>query len=149
MLEHVEKKIYEVAVNLFEKDAILDLDKDEYVRGMAEIMADFLGIDKYAVVAKIQARLGQHMLTSKDFIETDRGLLYIGPLEIAKDFIKGPNKTHVEVFPAKTPGDLWRVDFDEGNAWGAADTEELAWRYALGGEFGPIDEEFHPFTIHR
>lgn len=145
----IEEKLYTAAADLFEADSVLDLDKDEYVRGMSEIMADFLGKDKYDVVVNIQARLGQHMLTSKDIIDTDKGLLYVGPLKIAQDFIKGPNKTHVEVFPAKQSGESWRVEFDEGNVWGSADTEELAWRYALGGEFGPTDEGFEPFMIHR
>lgn len=149
MDKHIEEKLYTAAADLFEDDSVLDLDKDEYVRGMAEVMADFLGVDKYDVVVNIQARLGQYLLTDKDIAETNKGLIYLGPLKIAQDFIKGPNKTYVEVFSAKNPGDMWRVEFDEGNVWGSADTEELAWRYALGGEFGPTDEGFEPFMLHR
>src|SRR4030095_2380377 len=148
MDKHIEEKLYTAASNLFEKDTVLDLDKDEYVRGMAEIMAAFLLADKFRWVDNIHKRRGASQLTDKDFIESpDRGLLYIGPLDVARDFIKGPNKTEVAVFRTNTG--RWRVEFDGGHVFGVADTEELAWRYALGGEFGPIDEGFVPFTIHR
>lgn len=89
-----------------------------------------------------------YRLTDKDFAEDSSGdVIYIGPLQIAIDFIKGPNKSTVEI--SRTAKGGWRVELDEGNVFGQADTQELAWRYALGAEFGPLDENFVPFMLHR
>ena len=147
--EHLTEELYRAASGLFDEASdVKDLDEDEYVRGMAEVIADLTGDDKYAVVAKIRAKIGAYELTSKDFVEDRNGdLIYIGPLQIAIDFIKGPNKATVEVF--RPVGGGWRIELDEGNVFGQADTQELAWRYALGAEFGPLDENFVPFMLHR
>jgi hypothetical protein len=146
----IEAKLYRVAAGLFDEPSdVKDLDKDEYVRGMAELIADLTGTDKYDVVEKLRQELGGHLLTKKDFGTGINGdLLYIGPLEIALEFIKGPNKSTYEVTHDAAKG-RWRVELDEGNVFGVADTEELAWRYALAAELGPIDEEFEPFVMHK
>lgn len=87
-----------------------------------------------------------HLLTAADFVEDAHGsLLYIGPLYPAMQFIKnnnevdGPNR---HILTGK-----WTVKLDGGNVWGTADTAEMAWRYAIGAEFGPLDEGFSPFRL--
>jgi hypothetical protein len=87
-----------------------------------------------------------HRLTAADFATGINGdLLYIGPLAPAQNFIK---KEHtVSRIDRDIKTGLYRVELDEGNVFGVADTPEMAWRYALAAELGPIDEEFHEFHL--
>jgi hypothetical protein len=56
MEKHIEEKLYRVAAALFDEVSdVKSLEDDEYVRGMAETIADFLGEDKYDVVDRIRA----------------------------------------------------------------------------------------------
>jgi hypothetical protein len=88
-----------------------------------------------------------HLLTAADFGTGINGdLLYIGPLGVAKDFMHKTDNT-VTIERVDYSDKLWRVELADGNSFGVADTKEMAWRYALAAEFGPIDEEFEPFRI--
>lgn len=144
------ERVYTTAASLFDTGEALDL-KNEYHRGVTELVTRLLGIDsddQDDVAMTISTHTGAHRLTEKDFGTGINGdLLYIGPLQPAIDFIKGPNRTEVEI---TTDGKgRWSVKFDGGNVWGTADTQEMAWRYALAAELGPIDEGFVPFMLTR
>jgi hypothetical protein len=48
----------------------------------------------------------------------------------------------------QTPNNQVRVDLDNGNCWGIADTPEMAWRYAVAAElYGNSGETFEPFRL--
>ena len=86
-----------------------------------------------------------YLLTAADFGTGINGdLLYIGPYKVATDFIRG----QVSVDVTSVAGDTrWRVELADGNSFGVAETLEMAWRYALAAELGPIDENFVPFRL--
>jgi hypothetical protein len=99
-----------------------------------------------------------HMLTIKDLETRPEGTYYTGPLEEAKAFIQEHNATSESrythegkvvytVFISGTTVDgevpCWRNCDDYGNGPMA----EIAWRYALGGAFGPADDEFSAFPL--
>lgn len=55
-----ERDMYRVAAQLFDSpEDVKSLDDDEYVRGMAELIADLTGTDKYDVVENIRAQVGK------------------------------------------------------------------------------------------
>ncbi|QFG12145.1 Hypothetical Protein OBI_RACECAR_305 [Arthrobacter phage Racecar] len=96
-----------------------------------------------------------HMLTIKDLEERLDGTYYTGPLEEAKAFIRKEcfvtEATYVREGKDKVAvllglnGDF--VTWDNCNDYGVGDTSEEAWRYALGGEFGPANDEFSAFPL--
>lgn len=144
------ERVYEAAASLFDPDTTLDLSR-EYDRGVTELVTRMMGIDsddKDDVAGIISDYTSTaHMLTVADFGTGVNGdLLYIGPLKVAQDFIYKHDNT-VQIERVRYSETLMRVEMADGNSYGVGDTEELAWRYALAAEFGPIDEEFHPFRL--
>jgi len=148
--EHLTAELYKQASGLFDPDTVIDTRKNEYQRGVTELILRFTGteVDDIGDVATTisEGTSTAHLLTAADFVEDANGsLLYIGPLYPAMQFIKnnnevdGPNR---HILTGK-----WTVKLDGGNVWGTADTAEMAWRYAIGAEFGPIDEGFSPFRL--
>lgn len=88
-----------------------------------------------------------YFLTAADFGTGINGdLLYIGPLGTAQDFIQRNDGT-AKVERVDYSERLFRVELADGNSFGVADTPEMAWRYALAAEFGPMDENFVPFYL--
>lgn len=99
-----------------------------------------------------------HMLTIKDLEEHDRGTFYTGPLDEAKAFIEDwiastesryskDEKVRYAVFLSMDSGDGEPASNNNCNTFGIGDTSEEAWRYALGAEFGPADDEFSAFPL--
>jgi hypothetical protein len=94
-----------------------------------------------------------HMLTIKDLETRNDGTFYTGPLAEAQAFIREENAVSV----VSRPGGLFTVFISQAGteipAWnnvddyGTAPTEEDAWRYALGGAFGPADDDFQAFPL--
>jgi hypothetical protein len=148
--DHLTEELYKCAASLLDPNTIVT-DDDEYHRGMVELIMEFTGQSsdqKEDIAGRISELTGLHYLTKADFlIAGDETLLYVGPLEAAIDFIKGPNGS--EVAEKVLPNGKYNVQLDGGNVWGTGDTRELAWRYALAAEFGPIDDEFAPFVLHK
>jgi hypothetical protein len=79
--------------------------------------------------------------------ETEHGTYYTGPLDAGikamRDEYGDDNLTvqHVE--------DNWVLVVEHRggtapnpNQWGAGETEEEAWRYLIGTDFGPLDDEY-------
>lgn len=68
-----KEALYRVAAGLFDAPSdVKSLEDDEYVRGMAEVMADFLGEDKYDVVENIRAHVKKpvdHKKLAREWIE--------------------------------------------------------------------------------
>lgn len=146
--EHLTAELYTTAASLFDPNTVLNPEANEYHRGVTELVQRVTGSDDKDDVASIisEGTSTAHLLTATDFVEDANGsLLYIGPLDPAITFIKnnnevdGPNR---HILTGK-----WTVKLDGGNVWGTADTSEMAWRYAIGAEFGPLDEGFTPFRL--
>lgn len=146
--DYLTKELYEQASGLFDPNTTLRTDFDEYQRGVVELVARITGSDDKDDVASIisEGTATGHMLTAADFGTGINGdLLYIGPLAEAQEFIcKNDNTVDTNLNPTTR---LWRVELSDGNSFGVADTLEMAWRYAMGAEFGPIDENFVPFRL--
>jgi hypothetical protein len=98
------------------------------------------------------------MLTIKDLENRPEGTFYTGPLELAKDFIRKMSastetcytkygKVRYSVYLSINAGDGEEANWDNCNDFGNGDTPEEAWRYALGGEFGPANDEFSAFPL--
>jgi hypothetical protein len=98
------------------------------------------------------------MLTIKDLETRPEGTYYTGPLEEAKAFIadwttvteasyfKGGGHWY-SVFLSTTGADSEIASIGNCDTYGNGPTMEEAWRYALGGEFGPADDEFSAFPL--
>jgi hypothetical protein len=97
------------------------------------------------------------MLTIKDLEERDNGTYYLGPLEPAKEFMREiqgvTESSYRERFNDKRSYlvcftmDEEPATLDNCNDYGRGETLEDAWRYALGGEFGPANDEFSAFPL--
>lgn len=96
-----------------------------------------------------------HMVTIKDLEERSEGTYYKGPLEPAKDFMREDWGVSESSYMADGKR-MYLVCFTIGqglaslancNDFGRADTLEDAWRYALGAEFGPADDNFSAFPL--
>lgn len=78
--------------------------------------------------------------------ETERGTYYTGPLEPARRALRDAYGDALTV-ERRTDG-TWVVTEHQGsehanpNAWGAGASEEEAWRYLIGTDFGPLDETY-------
>ena len=79
--------------------------------------------------------------------ETEHGTYYTGPLEPAKRAMLdeyGDDDIGVDLRPDGT----WLVTEHRGathenpNQWGAGVTQEEAWRYLIGADFGPLDATY-------
>lgn len=72
---------------------------------------------------------------------------YTGDLTAGQSAANADGRHHFVTEPVKL-GDTWSVvlsdsdDVDDAAEWGAGDTLEQAWRYALGAMFGPVDDEY-------
>jgi hypothetical protein len=148
-VDHQIENVYKQAASLFDPDTELNLNND-YDLAVTELVLRLLGMDsgdKYDVAKIISEHTSTaHLLTEADFGTGVNGdLLYIGPYNVAKDFIKRHDSTTETNFNHSTR--LWRVELADGNSFGVADTLEMAWRYAMAAEFGPIDDGFVPFRL--
>lgn len=94
-----------------------------------------------------------YILTANKFEEREGGLYYIGALPIAKRFVRnhaGVTERPVgELFEVLIGYDFGEVDWEDCAEWGRGPDAETAWRYALGANLGPIDEEFHEFDLEE
>jgi hypothetical protein len=98
-----------------------------------------------------------HIVTIKDLEERDGGTYYTGPLEEAKEFmreIQGVTESsyrerinNQRFFLVCFTMDEEPATMENCNDYGRGRTSEEAWRYALGGEFGPADDEFSAFPL--
>ena len=99
-----------------------------------------------------------YMLTIKDLETRPEGTYYTGPLEEAKAFIadwisstearyslNGEDKCTVMLAYSMEDGKM--VSLENYDEYGTGPTMEEAWRYALGAEFGPADDEFSAFPL--
>lgn len=92
-------------------------------------------------------RVGPNPITrASRYLESrDEGTYYIGPLEVAKQMAATDREVHVIHTPTH-----YRVNlFDDPNdpegslaEFGSGITVEVAWRWALGAYFGPLDSEY-------
>lgn len=147
-IDHQIENVYKQAADLFDPNTVLDIDKDEYARGVTELVTNLLGMDnadKYEVAKIISETTGAYRVTRADFGTGLNGdALYIGPLDVAMEFVK--RTCEWIVFPMK--GGKFQVKLDGGNCWGIADTEEMAWRYAIAAElYGNTGDTFEPFFL--
>lgn len=99
-----------------------------------------------------------HMLTIKDLETRPEGTYYTGPLEEAKAFIRDwvasteacyskDGVVRYSVYLSMDTGNGEEASFNNCNDFGNGATSEEAWRYALGAEFGPADDEFSAFPL--
>lgn len=85
--------------------------------------------------------------------ERENGTYYLGPLEPAKVLVR---ESYHEVREETLPNGAVRVgefmlNDDEPHAWGVSmeGDWEVAWRYFIGTDFGPVDEEYDEDHIIR
>lgn len=75
--------------------------------------------------------------------ETDHGTYYTGPLEPARRAMRDEYGDSLTI--EHREDGRWIVTEHRGsehsnpNQWGAGATEEEAWRYLIGTDFGPLD----------
>jgi hypothetical protein len=146
--EHLTDELYEQAAGLFDPNTTLRPSFNEYARGIVELVQRFTGSDDKDDVASIISERTNtgYLLTAADFGTGINGdLLYIGPYNDAIDFIREHDNT--VTVERKIETGKWRVELSDGNSFGVADTCEMAWRYAIAAEFGPIDDGFVPFRL--
>lgn len=148
-VDHQIENVYKQAANLFDTNSVLDVDKDEYARGVVELVMMLLGMDsddKQEIADIISERTGTYRVTRQDFgIGANGDALYIGPLNVAIASIKRTCEWEVKTCNS---GKSILVELDGGNCFGAADTEEMAWRYAIAAEFyGNTGDTFEPFLL--
>ena len=80
--------------------------------------------------------------------ETPRGTYYTGPLEPAQRMMRDEYGEDLTV--QRREDGVWIVTehrgtggtHDNPNQWGAGATEEEAWRYLIGTDFGPLDSTY-------
>lgn len=96
-----------------------------------------------------------HTVTEKDFTTRNDDLYYTGPLEEAKALIRKEfavteqsywmdgEQRHTVMFGIVGEPVTW----DTMNDYGNGGSSEEAWRFALGAEFGPLDDGFEPFDL--
>lgn len=77
--------------------------------------------------------------------ETEDGTYYTGPLEPARRALLDEYGDSITVEQSEGH---WIVTehrggtHDNPNAWGKGATEEEAWRYLIGSDFGPLDDTY-------
>lgn len=80
-------------------------------------------------------------------VETMNGTYYTGPLEPAKRALLDEYGDSITVTQDPEIG-AWSVTEHRGgasdnpNQWGQGRTEEEAWRYLIGTDFGPLDATY-------
>ena len=78
--------------------------------------------------------------------ETKDGTYYTGPLEVAQRAMLDEYGDSITV--EHREDGRWIVTEHRGgehanpNAWGIGKTEEEAWRYLIGTDFGPLDDTY-------
>lgn len=93
-----------------------------------------------------------YFLTEKDLIIEGDNTVYVGDLGFAKKFIREYASIRVDSQPGQYTvlicQDGAEPDWENCNEWGkSTESEDEAWRYALGAAFGPLDGEFQPFPL--
>lgn len=80
--------------------------------------------------------------------ETENGTYYTGPLGLAKQAMLDEYGDSITVSRDDQTG-AWLVTEHRGNdgpdnpnQWGRGATEEEAWRYLIGSDFGPLDATY-------
>lgn len=146
--EHLTAELYREASDLFDPKTVLDIDADEYQRGVTELIMRFTGTDsddKEYVAQTISEGTGIYRVTEQDFAVAIGGdPLYIGPFAAAIAYVKANCEWEVK----QTADDKVHVDLDKGNCFGVADTAEMAWRYAIAAElYGNDGATFSPFLL--
>lgn len=89
-------------------------------------------------------------MTKSNSILTERplGTYYKGPLEPAKKAMLDEYGDNITVEHKIEEGGYWIVTEHRGstvespNQWGSGSTEEEAWRYLIGADFGPLDATY-------
>lgn len=148
-IDHQIENVYTQAADLFDPDTILNIEEDEYQRGVVELVMNLLGMDsddKEDIASNISDRTKTaYRVTAADFGTGIGGdALYIGPLEVAVAYVKQECEWEVK----QTEDGKVTVQLDGGNCWGTADTPEMAWRYAVAAElYGNSGETFEPFRL--
>lgn len=80
--------------------------------------------------------------------ETEDGTYYTGPLDPAKRAMLSEHNGYITVSHNAETGRWVAVehypssDDADYNQWGSGQTEEEAWRYLIGADFGPLDETY-------
>ena len=82
-------------------------------------------------------------------VERKGGTYYTGPLEPAKRALLDEYGDSITVHYNDENG-VWQVAEHRGcpagdlnpNQWGMGKTQEEAWRYLIGNEFGPLDDTY-------
>lgn len=80
-------------------------------------------------------------------VETMNGTYYTGPLEPAKRALLDEYGDEITVTRYPATG-AWTVTEHRGgtsdnpNQWGQGRTEEEAWRFLIGADFGPLDHTY-------
>lgn len=147
-VDHQIENVYKTAADLFEPNTVLNTE-DEYMRGVIDLVQRLLGMDdgdKEDIAQNISEGTGVYRLTAADFGTGVNGdLLYIGPFAVAQDFFYKNDNT--ATFKRDIVYGVWRVELMDGNSFGVGDTLEMAWRYAMAAEFGPIDDGFVLFFL--
>lgn len=146
--ERFMDELFDAAADLFDPNTTLNVDTDEYHRGVTELVARITGSDDKDDVASIisERTATGHMVTAADFTRVGDSMLYIGPFAEAVRFIRDNCDVDKDAVRNIQTG-LYTVELDGGNVWGHGDTPELAWRYAMGAEFRSLEGDFEPFRL--
>ena len=87
--------------------------------------------------------------------ERDNGTYYTGPLEPAKRAMLDEYGDSLTV-ERRSDGSWIAAEHRGGehsnpNAWGVGQSEEEAWRYLIGTDFGPLDETYDDegYELHQ
>lgn len=90
------------------------------------------------------------LVVSTETLEQGDDLVFTGDLDAAKAFVQQHHGTEesgrngfVEV---RIGYDLGPVPWEDTAEYGRASDSDMAWRFALGAHFGPVDDEFHGFV---
>jgi hypothetical protein len=144
--EHLTEELFREASGLFDPNTVLNTEKDEYQRGVAELVQRFTGSDDLDDVAQIiSERTGVYRVTDQDFaLSPGGGSIYIGPFDVAVAYVKQECEWEVK---QTDDGKKVHVELDKGNCWGTSDTPEMAWRYAIAAELYGSGDTFEPFLL--
>lgn len=91
---------------------------------------------------------GPERASNSILAETDLGTYYTGPLEPAIKAMRDEYGDAITVSQNSVTGAWFAVEHrgspDDSiyNQWGQGSTEEEAWRYLIGADFGPIDATY-------
>lgn len=110
-IDHQIENVYKQAADLFDPNTVLDIDKDEYARGVTELVTNLLGMDnadKYEVATVIS----ENTLTPR--ARLDRVINRHFPNRLLTFYLEGSDElAAVE----DNNGHMWRV-------WADGDTQK-------------------------